>query len=416
MPTPTRYSRAIAITALAGIVGLTTGLAAIPTSAQADTAPSAAECLALVPANITAVTAGDVLAAFGCAERLDESLYTTSSWANFTANHWATAIEAYEQLEFITSAGLLMQLGFHALELRGDTADLASLVAALPSDSTGYPPQAWATYAGHLAVARSLVIDSSDATQTQIDQVAGRLAAAAQALGVTVSSPGTQDPPAGSGDQSGKTDSTPDPQPAVTVTATVTVPGPTVTVQPLPLTEPQQPQAATARIKAAQTTVVLRRGSSIAIPAGAYAPGGARAKVTFTSAKKSVATVSAAGKITAKNVGRTTIKLASPGASTVTIAVKVVARTARAAKVTKVSATGIPRTMTAGQIAYAAGRYSPAGAVKAKVTYTSSDKAVATVDNTGRILAGTPGTATITVKAGAKTRKVALTVRPATGG
>ncbi|MDR1293779.1 MAG: Ig-like domain-containing protein [Bifidobacteriaceae bacterium] len=410
-------SRAVAATVFAAIVGLTAGLATIPMAAQADTPATPDQCLALLPANIMQVTDSDVLATFECAGRLDASVYTTSSWATFADDHWAAAVTAHADLGFVASAGLLMQLGLHALEPRGDPTGLARLVAALPSDPTGYPPQAWATYIDHLTVALALAGDPSDATQTQLDQAAGRLAAAAQGLGLTVPPPTAGDSPAGGSAPTGAAGAagqSPDPGPTVTVTAVATVPGPTVTVQPLPQSQGDQPRVTGARIKAAQTAVVLRRGDTLVIPAAAYTAAGARAKVDFASAKKSIATVSATGRITARAVGKTRIAVTSSGADAVTIAVTVVARSARAVAVAKTSASGVPRTMAAGQAAYATGTYAPARAVKAKVTYASSNKAVATVDKTGRILAKAPGKTTIAIKAGAKTKRVALTVRPTT--
>ncbi|MDR1153027.1 MAG: Ig-like domain-containing protein, partial [Bifidobacteriaceae bacterium] len=130
---------------------------------------------------------------------------------------------------------------------------------------------------------------------------------------------------------------------------------------------------------------------------------------TWKSSKASVASVSASGKITAKKRGKATIS-ATAGGKTVKIAVTVRAKGSAKAKVTKVSATGVPKTMKVGQVAWVTASYAPATATGVKATFASSSAARAAIDKTGRLTAKAPGKATITVKAGTKTKKYTVTV------
>ncbi|MDR0432394.1 MAG: Ig-like domain-containing protein [Bifidobacteriaceae bacterium] len=409
-----RCSPAFAAAAIACLAAMVV----VPAAAHAEPAPTAAQCLSGLPESIMAVTDAQVVAAFDCADQLDQSVYTVSSWNKFVTDHRGPALDAYRNQGLTISAGLLLQLGFNILELRGDPTSLASLVAALPTDPAGFDPEAWAHYAQQLALAKFIVRDPSDATQAYIDQVTGWLASAANDLGIPIQVPdgGTPDP-GGSSGPSGQ------PQPTVTVTRWATPPpqpptsppsdgaGPTPTPSGGDLV-PQTGPAQSPRVKVGQTKLVLKRGSSLTIPAAAYKADGKAAKVSFKSSKRSIATVTAKGKIRAKKPGRTTITVTSPGAAKVKISVRVLARSARSVAVTRANASGVPKTMRVGQVAYAAGKYAPAGAVKAKVTYRSSKAGVVTANKTGRLLAKAPGRAVITVKAGAKSKKYPITVTP----
>jgi uncharacterized protein YjdB len=165
------------------------------------------------------------------------------------------------------------------------------------------------------------------------------------------------------------------------------------------------------RVKAAQTRVVLVQGKSLRVPAAAYTGAKKAGKVTFTSSAPKVAKVTKKGKITAKRPGRATITIKSPGAKAVKVAVRVLPKSAPKAKVARAKAKGVPKTMLVGRVAWAAGSYAPAKAPGVKITYRSSSKRVAAIDPTGRITAKAKGKATITVKAGPKSKKYVITVR-----
>jgi uncharacterized protein YjdB len=147
------------------------------------------------------------------------------------------------------------------------------------------------------------------------------------------------------------------------------------------------------------------------VPAAAYTGAKKAGKVTFTSSAPKVAKVTKKGKITAKRPGRATITIKSPGAKPVKVAVRVLPKSAPKAKVARAKAKGVPKTMAVGKVAWAAGSYAPANAPGVKITYRSSSKRVAAIDPTGRIIAKAKGKATITVKAGPKSKKYVITVR-----
>jgi hypothetical protein len=273
---------------------------------------------------------------------------------------------------------------------------LLALSGELDEDS--FVPADWAAIEVAIAAAQRTANDG-DSSAAELEAALGNLTdAIAKAKRVPLEVPGqTVTVP-------GQTVTVPGP--------TITVPGPTVTIRAEDVTPPQSPPgtALAPRIKSAQSSVVVVRGKSITIPAAAYAEAGTAPKVTFTSSKKAIATVSKAGKITAKAAGRTTITVNAASAKAVKISVKVVSANSPRTKVAKVSASGIPKTLAVGKAAWAAGKYTPSSAVNAKVTYQSSRAAVASIDKTGRIVAKAPGKTVITVKAGGKAKRYALTV------
>jgi hypothetical protein len=203
--------------------------------------------------------------------------------------------------------------------------------------------------------------------------------------------------------------------------APVTVPGPTVTVttgapggaHPTPTITVTARSSVVVpsgvlKVKAGQNKVRLAAGTSIKIPAFAFTGGGGKAKVAFKSSKKKVAKVSKVGKIKAVKPGKATITITAGGKKAV-IKVTVVAK-ASAAKVSKVNIKGVPASLKVGAVAYAKATWKKATATKVKVKYSSSNPAVASVDKVGRIVAKAPGTAVLSVKAKAKTKKVTITV------
>jgi hypothetical protein len=163
------------------------------------------------------------------------------------------------------------------------------------------------------------------------------------------------------------------------------------------------------RIKLAQASVRLAKGQKATIPVSAYSADSKALKVTYGSSAKKVATVSTKGVIKAVGAGNAVITVKA-GSDRATLNVTVVAKK-NAVKVKSVAVSGVPTTLKVGDVAYAEPTVKPATAVRSLVTYTSSASAVVAVDKSGRLKALTPGTATITVKAGAKTKKVSVTVK-----
>ena len=134
-------------------------------------------------------------------------------------------------------------------------------------------------------------------------------------------------------------------------------------------------------------------------------PSNSQEKVTYKSSNTKIATVSSTGVITAKKVGKVTITVQSgKQKATVTLTVK----KAPALKVIK----NVPtkKTITKGKTYTLKPQLYPSGAI-AKITYTTSNKSIATVDSKGKITAKKKGTAVITVKAGKFTAKCKVTVK-----
>ncbi|MDR1152930.1 MAG: glycoside hydrolase family 9 protein [Bifidobacteriaceae bacterium] len=223
------------------------------------------------------------------------------------------------------------------------------------------------------------------------------------------------DKPAAPAPTATKTVSVPQPGPTVTVKAlepgpTVTQPGPTVTV-----TSPAGGDgpvtgvgSKVVSVKASQPTVRLVKGSSARLYGYGYTAAGKQVKATWSSSKKSVASVSSAGKVTAKKAGSATITVRA-GGKTAKVKVTVVAKKP-AASVTSVRA-AVPKTMPIGRAKNVTAKWSPTSVAGAVARYTSSNKAVVTIDKAGRIVAKAKGTAKITVKVGAKSKTYKVTVR-----
>ena len=134
--------------------------------------------------------------------------------------------------------------------------------------------------------------------------------------------------------------------------------------------------------------------------------------VTWKSDKPEIATVDANGKVTAVKVGEATITVTTEdGGKTATCKVTVSETSVAVTGVTLNKATlsliaGASETLTA--------TVAPADATNKKVTWKSSDAAVATVDTNGKVTAVKAGEATITVTTedGGKTATCKVTVKP----
>lgn len=127
-------------------------------------------------------------------------------------------------------------------------------------------------------------------------------------------------------------------------------------------------------------------------------------KVSYSSSNKKVVTVSKKGVITAKKSGTAKITVKA-GKKKVTVKVTV----------EKVAPTGMnkvpeSKTLKKGKSFTIKPKLTPSGA-EAKITYSSSNKRIATVNAKGKVTAKKKGTATITVKAGNVTRTCVVTVK-----
>ena len=125
--------------------------------------------------------------------------------------------------------------------------------------------------------------------------------------------------------------------------------------------------------------------------------------VTWTSSDPEIATVDETGKVTAVKIGKATIT-AKAGEKTTECKVTVLI---------PVSSVELDKTtleLKPGETATLVATVKPDNATDKTVTWTSSDPEIATVDETGKVMAVKIGTATITAKAGEKTAECKVTV------
>jgi beta-glucosidase-like glycosyl hydrolase/regulation of enolase protein 1 (concanavalin A-like superfamily)/uncharacterized protein YjdB len=387
--------------------------------------------------------------------------YTTASWAALQAA-LAQAADAVTPAE-AAAALVALQDALAALVARVDRAQVVSAVqAAAQIGTTGYTLASAATLASAIAAAQALLAQDPDTiTQTQVDDVLAMVSDAVAGLVVAPSDTTPPDPVivesiAGlraalttliqdvsglkAGDYTAESwaavaaaltaasAAAADPQAtrvsleaAVAALSRATVGLKAATppavgdkqVETPPAVGDKQaetpPVTTITKVKAAQTRVTLTVGKSVTIPVRAWTDRGTVAKVAWKSSKPSIAKVSATGKIAAKKKGKATIT-ASVGGKTVKITVTVLARSTAKTRVTTTAATGVPKTMTVGQTAWITGKYTPAKAAGIKVKFATSSSATLAIDKTGRLIAKAPGKATITVKAGTKSKKYTVRV------
>jgi uncharacterized protein YjdB len=162
-------------------------------------------------------------------------------------------------------------------------------------------------------------------------------------------------------------------------------------------------------VKAGQKSLTLVKGQKVRIKAFGYKSDGTRAKVTWASSNAKKVKVSKTGMIRGLKVGKAKVSARS-GALKSVIKVRVVAaKTAAASKVKKIKVK-VDKTMTVGQAGPVKVTFTPAAVARAKVVYTSSNKAVLTVDKAGWAVAKKAGSAKVTVKVGGKKKAVIVKV------
>ena len=133
--------------------------------------------------------------------------------------------------------------------------------------------------------------------------------------------------------------------------------------------------------------------------------------LTWVSSDTEVATVDENGKVTAVAEGEATITVKGSNKKSATCKVTVVAAGTEIVEVTGVTLSKEAVTLHVGGDETITATVAPEGATNKAVAWASSDEEVATVDENGKITAGFPGTATITVTAdGGKTATCEVTV------
>jgi uncharacterized protein YjdB len=153
-------------------------------------------------------------------------------------------------------------------------------------------------------------------------------------------------------------------------------------------------------LRAEASSVVMAKGKKLTVDALGTLSNGKADKLTYKSSKKSVVKVSSKGKLTALKPGTATITIstASNGTAgkplTAKVKVKVVKK---AAKVSSVKLSPVPRQLKVGQTMTLTAKWSKASAGITGIAITSSDKSIATVDKVGTLTAKKAGTVKITV-------------------
>ena len=129
-------------------------------------------------------------------------------------------------------------------------------------------------------------------------------------------------------------------------------------------------------------------------------------KVTWSSSNKNVATVSSTGKITARAEGTATITAKTTNGKKASLKVTV---TKKFVNVTGVTLNKETATLDVGESLTLNATVAPKNATNPKVTWSTSDASVATVNN-GKVTAKAPGTATITVTSSDGNKKAVCTI------
>ncbi len=167
-------------------------------------------------------------------------------------------------------------------------------------------------------------------------------------------------------------------------------------------------------VKLNKTATSLLVGGNETLVATILPENATNKKVTWKSSNAAVATVDAAGKVTAVKAGEATITVTTDdGGKTATCKVTV---SNKEVNVTGVKLNKATLTLIEGASETLTATVAPADATNQKVTWKSSNAAVATVDANGKVTAVKAGEATITVTTedGGKTATCKVTVKTAT--
>jgi hypothetical protein len=346
--------------------------------------------------------------ALAAASVLQAQAYSAESWPAF-AVALASAQTLFARVQAdpdsVDNAELAAVMGalrnaVNALVLHESLGDVASAREELSSavarargyPSSAYTPASWTVFAQVLAAAQALSGDRS-ATAAALRQSVRDLTWAS--IGLVPAIPTASAPPAQA-----------PAQPAPPLTPPAPVPS-----APAPPAAPEQTGTAAGPVlAAAQRSIRLVAGTSVTLQASAYTATGAPASVSWKSAKPGIVQVSKAGKVTAKKAGTARIT-ASAGGKSVAITVKVAAKGTKAAKASAVTVTRVPKTMAVGDVGAVRVTVTPRKAIKAVAKFASSNTTVVSVDKAGRLVAKSPGVATITVSVHAKKVSRTITVK-----
>jgi len=158
-----------------------------------------------------------------------------------------------------------------------------------------------------------------------------------------------------------------------------------------------------------KNSLALKAGESETLVATVLPVNATDKTVSWTSSNPSVATVNNAGKVTAVLNGSATITARAGNASaicTVTVSETII-------EVTSVTLNKSSLTLRVSESETLVATVLPGNATDKTVTWTSSDSSIATVDNSGKVMAVLKGTATITAKSGNVSATCSVTVTSA---
>ncbi len=157
-------------------------------------------------------------------------------------------------------------------------------------------------------------------------------------------------------------------------------------------------------IEIAESNISLLEGESIGIAPTVKPNNASNKKVTYSSENKSVATVDSNGKITAVSAGKTKIIVTSASNKNVKYEVLVTVK-AKEIVVSNISLNTSNKTMIEGDTYTLSVTFVPKDATNKKITWTSSDSTIATIDSNGKVTAKKDGR--VTIKATSNNNKTA---------
>lgn len=194
---------------------------------------------------------------------------------------------------------------------------------------------------------------------------------------------------------------TPEPEPTQTPAPSIT---PSATPSPTPTAKP--PKKVPAKKLTVNTSVIYLKAKKTATIGTIVSPSNTTDKVTYKSSKKSVATVSSSGKITAKKAGQAVITVkAGKLTKKITVNVKKDTIKAKSLKFARKSLT-----LKKGTVQFLGVSAEPKRATSAR-KWKSSNTKVVSVDQNGKITAKKAGTAKITVSVDGKKAVITIKVK-----
>ena len=156
-------------------------------------------------------------------------------------------------------------------------------------------------------------------------------------------------------------------------------------------------------IQLSQTSAALTVGDTLTLTKTIYPSDATNQAVTWTSSSDAVASVDSNGKITAKTAGSAVVTCKSVSDNSVVgicnVTVKAKVQTPAEIKVNKITLNKTTASVTKGKTLQLTSTVTPGNATNKEVTWSTSNKNVATVRENGLVIAKSAGTATITCTA-----------------